>query len=572
MEFFKKKNYIIFLIIIVFLNQHKVFAKERKTLYKRENISNYFLGTVSAKKKLDNQSYKYLTKVQILKNNHSKFNIEYLRSLVLVERFDEAFKFAKSIPNKDDPFYDVDLLLGLDFFEKEDYENAEKHFRRLNNISRQNIHFENFVGNILIAWIKASQGKKEESFKYLSKIPKTYRHITKTQSTFIKCFFDSNDTQNSFESLIQNKDYNFSRYNFFFANYLLYENKNSDAEKIIKESRVKYNSNLLLKETENFLLKKNKKKIKSYFNCKNPNDAIAEFFYIIANLYSTDNSFQLSNFYLKISLFLNSKFLTNYALLAENFFYQQQYKKSKKTYESLKSIGPVYSWHASRNIAQILIKEKGKEYAIKNLEKKFELLTKPSFEHYYDLANFYKNNEYYKKSIKYYSLALKNSNNNDDLIPKIFYRRGASYERLGEWKKAEKDLSESIKIKPEEAHVLNYLAYSWIDQGINLDKALQMVKKANSLQKEDGYIIDSLGWVYYAKKNYIEAEKFLQKAVELMPLDPTINDHYADTLWQLNKNIQARYIWSNVLKLEDVDEKLKNNINKKLLFGITEKL
>ena len=84
-----------------------------------------------------------------------------------------------------------------------------------------------------------------------------------------------------------------------------------------------------------------------------------------------------------------------------------------------------------------------------------------------------------------------------------------------------------------------------------------MVKKANTLKKEDGFIIDSLGWGYYVKKNYTEAEKFLQKAVELLPLDPTINDHYADALWKLNKSIQARYIWGNVLKLEDVDEKLK---------------
>ena len=163
-------------------------------------------------------------------------------------------------------------------------------------------------------------------------------------------------------------------------------------------------------------------------------------------MYATDDSFQLSNFYLKISLFLNNKFLPNNALLAENFFYQKKYKKSKKAYELLKPIGPVYSWHAERNITQILIKEKGKEYAVKNLEKKFDLLLKPSFEHYYDLANFYKNNEYYKKSIKYYSLTLKTINNSNDLVPEIFYRRGTVYERLDDWKNAEKILKNLLKL------------------------------------------------------------------------------------------------------------------------------
>ena len=101
---------------------------------------------------------------------------------------------------------------------------------------------------------------------------------------------------------------------------------------------------------------------------------------------------------------------------------------------------------------------------------------------------------------------------------------------------------------------------------------MENLKKATKLRENDGYIIDSLGWAYFAKRNYIEAELFLQRAVELLPSDPIINDHYADTLWMLNKNIQARYFWSNILKLNDVEEELKDMIKKKLIFGITRKL
>ena len=108
--------------------------------------------------------------------------------------------------------------------------------------------------------------------------------------------------------------------------------------------------------------------------------------------------------------------------------------------------------------------------------------------------------------------------------------------------------------------------------GINLKKALEMLKQAVELRKNDGYIIDSLGWAYYINKNYIDAEKFLQKAVQLMPLDPIINDHYADALWMLDKNIQARYFWQHVLSLDSVEQKLSDNIEKKLIFGITKKL
>ena len=131
---------------------------------------------------------------------------------------------------------------------------------------------------------------------------------------------------------------------------------------------------------------------------------------------------------------------------------------------------------------------------------------------------------------------------------------------------------ESLKLLPAQTHVLNYLAYSWIDKGINLDKGLEMLKKATELRKNDGYIIDSLGWAYYAKKNYVEAEFFLRRAVELLPTDPIINDHYADTLWMLDKDIQARYFWKYILNLKNANQELKDSVSKKLIFGINNKL
>ena len=572
MKFLIKKIYIILFFLTIFLIQLEAFARDSKALYTRENISNYFLGVISANNNFNNKAFRYLKIFESLKNRHSKFNVEFVRLLVLLEKFDEAFIFSKSVWDENELFFEADLLLGLDSFKKKDYKNSEKYFERLNKISRYNVFFDDLIGNVLISWSQASQGNREDSFRILEKIPKPYRHFTKTQNSFLKCYFDSSDTENSFEEIIQDKDYNFSRYNFFLANYYLFKNKNVEAKKIIKNGRKKYNSNLLIKETENLLLKGKNEKIKSFFNCKNPNDVLAEFFYVLANLYSSERNYQLSNFYLKISLFLNKKFLTNNALLAENFYYQKKYQLSKKTYKSLKSIGPVYSWYASKSIATILLNEKGKKYSVNSLKKEFNSLSNPNFEHYYELANFYKDNEYYEKSIKYYSLTLKEIKKDHFLVPKILDRRGTSFERLGDWENAEKDLIESLKILPDQAHVLNYLAYSWIDKGINLDEGLEMLKKANQIRKEDGYIIDSLGWAYYAKKDYIEAERFLQRAVELLPFDPIINDHYADTLWMLNRNIQARYIWGNILKLDRVEQKLRDTISKKLIFGITKKL
>ena len=111
----------------------------------------------------------------------------------------------------------------------------------------------------------------------------------------------------------------------------------------------------MIEETETFLKEGKNEKIKNFFNCRNPNDSLAEFFYVIANLYAVEKNYRLSNFYLKISEFLNEKFLPNKALLAENLYYLKNNKLSKNIYEKLKSIGPTYSWYASKSISRILL-------------------------------------------------------------------------------------------------------------------------------------------------------------------------------------------------------------------------
>ena len=147
-------------------------------------------------------------------------------------------------------------------------------------------------------------------------------------------------------------------------------------------------------------------------------------------------------------------------------------------------------------------------------------------------------------------------------------RRGIAYERIKNWELAEKDLINSLKISPNDPYVMNYLAYSWIERGENINKALVILRKANNLKKNDGYITDSLGWALYKLNNFLEAKKYLQLAIVLMPRDPIINDHFADCLWMNNKKIQARYYWKYVLSLDSAEEELKKTINNKLLFGL----
>ena len=116
--------------------------------------------------------------------------------------------------------------------------------------------------------------------------------------------------------------------------------------------------------------------------------------------------------------------------------------------------------------------------------------------------------------------------------------------------------------------MLNYLAYSWIEQGVKIEKSLNMLERANKLRSNDPYITDSLGWALYKLQRYKESKDYLQLAVKLLPGDPIVNDHYGDVLWKNNHKIQARYYWSNVLKLEKTENDLKKIIEEKLLKGL----
>ena len=155
-----------------------------------------------------------------------------------------------------------------------------------------------------------------------------------------------------------------------------------------------------------------------------------------------------------------------------------------------------------------------------------------------------------------------------NLYSQVLDGRGVAYERTNQWDKAETDLLNSLSIKPDDAYVINYLAYSWIEKGLNIEKSLEMLRKANKLKINDGYITDSLGWALFKLKKYEEAKKYMQLAVRLIASDPVINDHFADVLWMNNNSLQARYYWNYVLNLKKTKKDLKKTINQKLIIGL----
>ena len=289
---------------------------------------------------------------------------------------------------------------------------------------------------------------------------------------------------------------------------------------------------------------------------------------MISNLYSSQDNFEKSNFYLNLSNYLNPKFEFNLSLVAENFYLNDEFNKVQRILKNFKKEDEFYYWFRLKKEAQIIIQEQDYENGIKYIDSKFNKIENPNIKMIFDLANFYKNSKNYEKAIDRYTEIILTLDDNSLIKSDVLYRRGGSYERMGNYEKSDEDLLHALKIDPSDAYILNYLAYSWLERDYKINEAMDMLKTAYDLKSNDPYIIDSIGWAYFLIEDYVEAEKYLKRAVELMPDDPIVNDHYGDILWKLNRKIQARYFWNNVLTFDDTEDDMREKINIKVIEGL----
>ena len=284
-------------------------------------------------------------------------------------------------------------------------------------------------------------------------------------------------------------------------------------------------------------------------------------------MYSSEGIYDVSNFYVNISNFLNPKFIYNLSLLAENHIFNKNYTLAKNILNKFDKKDKSYFWYKVKKNTLIISEKSGDEKAIKFLNLQFKKIKKPNVKILYDYANLMKNFQEHDIAINYYTKLLSILKNDSIFYSEILYRRGGSYERLELFEKSDEDLLQSLKLNPEDAYVLNYLAYSWLERNFKIEIAIDMLERAYKKESDSPYILDSIGWAYYLIGDYIKAEKFLKQAIEIMPYDPIINDHYGDILWSLNRKMQAQYHWKSVLKLEDTENDMKEKIKLKILFG-----
>ncbi len=293
----------------------------------------------------------------------------------------------------------------------------------------------------------------------------------------------------------------------------------------------------------------------------------AEALYGLASAFARDDGgIRLSLVYLRLALYLEPDMEAPRLLLGNVLEAQERWEEAAYVYEDFDADSPYY------RPAQV-----GRADALSRIDKideAFEALA--ALEEVYPddvsapiaIGDLMRRAERYEEARDAYDRAMVIIGEPQERYWSLFYARGVCHERIGDWEKAEADLKQALEFRPDQAHVLNYLGYSWIEQGRNLTEAREMIEKAVELRPEDGYITDSLGWVEYRLGDYESAVKTMERAVELTPTDPVINDHYGDTLWSVGRKLEARFQWRRAQSFDPEEQELRDRIARKLEVGL----
>ena len=553
-----------FKFALIFLFYQSPLYSKSTTLndFNSRYLSNYFSGIVAYNNQDNVEALRFFKTSKFLIKQHDPYLKKYIYSMVLDGNVKHATNEIKeNLTTNNSKFFEAHLILAIDSLKKKNFEKSKDHLKKSYK----------FINNDRIKLIIVQTLKEYLYVFQENKIPnekKEFGNFSFINEVFQRCYLNDKGTKTHFDILVnQDNDENYSRYIFFYINYLI-ENEKFDQAKNITDDLDYINSSLLVSQGKKWIEDLETENFKKIFSCKNSNDIISELFFLIANLYSSQNDYEQSNFYLNISHHLNPKFIFNLSLLAENYYLNEDYSNTLKILKNFNKKDDFYYWFKLKKEAQIISKTKNTTESLNFINSEFKKIKNPSIKIIFDIANFNKNAKKYKEAIKYYDQIILRIDFNSSFYSEILYRRGGSYERLGDYNNSDIDLLKALEINPDDAYILNYLAYSWLERKYKIKTSLQMLEKAYKAKSNDPYIIDSIGWAYYLVEDYVKAENFLKRAVELMPEDPIVNDHYADILWKLNRKIQARYFWQNVLNLKETEEEMKKVIENKLIEGL----
>jgi len=296
-------------------------------------------------------------------------------------------------------------------------------------------------------------------------------------------------------------------------------------------------------------------------------DGLAEVYFGIGAVLGNEQAATVARFYLRLALHMRPAFDRAHYLLGEIETTDQRLEGGLEAYRGVLPSSPLYLDARIRS-AFILS-------ALERSDEGIGLLTALLDDYPEEprllqaIGNILRDEEDFSEAATYYARAIEMIGEPSPEHWMYYYARGICYERLKKWDKAEPDLQKALELNPDQASVMNYLGYSWVDQNMHLDEAMDLIREAVRREPNNGYYVDSLGWAHYKLGQYEKAVEELEKAVELRPEDPVLNDHLGDAYWKVERKREARFQWSHALSLDPEPED-REQILDKLANGLQE--
>jgi tetratricopeptide (TPR) repeat protein len=472
----------------------------------------------------------------------------------------KAIPLAQQLVNTHESHRMSQFLLGVTSFKSADYATAEKHFKAAS---------ENPIGEltsaVALGWTRLAAGDADGALKAvdLPKQPDWAQFYLRYHRALIADIAGRKAVATAAYEKMFRQDSRTLRTALAYAQHAAHYGDFKLARRIMQQqiSKTQGDPHPLAKD----MMDRINKREKTPLLISSPSDGLAELFYGLGEALTGEGGVSLGTIYLQLALDVKPDHAFALAALANAQESAKRYQDAIATYDRIPKGTPLQSAIDIR-----------KAFNLNSLDKVDEakaILVKLTEENPKDvrpleaLGNILRARKQYAEAVKYFTRAIALLGKHDPRYWGYYYARGTSYERLKNWPAAEKDLKKALALAPDQPLVLNYLGYSWIDQGTHLKEGMRLIEKAVQLKPDDGYIVDSLGWAHYKRGDYKEAVRFLERAVEIKPEDPTLNDHLGDAFWKVGREREARFQWNQALSLdpepEDVD-KIKAKLDRGL--------
>jgi tetratricopeptide (TPR) repeat protein len=474
--------------------------------------------------------------------------------------WDRAIQLANELVKVEPAHRIAQFLLGCDAFKRGDYKEADEHF----SAARQG-PIADLTSTLARAWVQEADGKPDEALATLDSLSDAdwAQFYQRYHRALIADVAGKHDIARLAFAQAFKKNPSTLRVAEAYARHAVNANNRKLARDTLKIHIAKASGHPL---SEALLADIESGKTPPLL-VVTPADGVAEVFYGIGDALAGEGGLDMGIIFLQFALYVKPDFPLAYAALAEAYEGAKKYDLEMEAFNQIPKDSPLW-----------LNVQIQKAFALNSLDRVDDakvlleqlIAQDPKDVRPLDaLGNILRSHERYGEAKDYYSraIALIGKPTKDNWA--LFYSRGVSNERLKDWAGAEADFKQALELSPEESLVLNYLGYSWIDQGRNLKQAMDYIRKAVKLKPDDGYYVDSLGWAYFRLGNLSGAVEQLERAVELKPDDPVINDHLGDAYWRVGRKLEAKYQWQQALTLKPDDDQTVA-LKQKIESGLTE--